>query len=776
MMIYFIRITESTKDVSMQRGDIIQLCSMHSTDNAYRMTNRDGDYVYGTPAELMETIEANGGKSELYYYDEEKVGVFKCVFSNHPKFERGKVYVCDIGNYNADAECPFASCISGVNLTNDDVREEPEYDDSPRMLFVNILHSLVEKENARFEQSDFKHYLEQTLPKLDAEFVPKKFDKYIPADSEIEKIKREMIRLFDEYDHVWSQEGVDDILYEWRENKGELISAFMAHPNYNGNFQIVFSNETYVSEINKNAGYNFMAWVRSEFSPNTQLEEKKIFGKTMDELNLERTYLNATLPLVVPIESNGKLELLNYDLFENKRREIDKIAFTLQLFGDSKYTEASVEKKRNCGYLFDWIASYHTDRIDEASADEINLYLPELRVREGQKTTKVVGKIMRYYGIDKIDGYAKMFAKYCDAINVIKVTRHTILSVNPIDYLTQSFGNSWSSCHTIDKTNKRNVNGDHYEGQYCSGTMSYMLDKSSFVLYTVDKNYEGNTFYEMPKINRCMFHVENNKIVQGRCYPQAEDGNNELYTQLRVLVQKTIADIWKVPNMWRLKRSSLGDYIRSTGTNYEDYFHYSGCNVSLFKFSDSETLNNPVHIGHYPICPSCGEEHDESNYLACDDCRNDWYCPECGAIVSRGDDYYEIDGERFHADCVFWCEYHERYEPRSVMYTEVYNYGLICEQAYESGNFNYCDDCEEVRYSDVTEVVRENGYHDFVCDDCLEENYRYCEEDDEYVHVNLTESCYQCGRVVSMENAHETPDRMIVCEHCYAEMENTEAV
>ena len=48
--------------------------------------------------------------------------------------------------------------------------------------------------------------------------------------------------------------------------------------------------------------------------------------------------------------------------------------------------------------------------------------------------------------VDGSEAYDK-FAKYADSINPIKVKRHTVLSVHPIDYYTMSFGNSWTSCH-----------------------------------------------------------------------------------------------------------------------------------------------------------------------------------------------------------------------------------------------------------------------------------------------------------------------------------------
>ena len=184
--------------------------------------------------------------------------------------------------------------------------------------------------------------------------------------------------------------------------------------------------------------------------------------------------------------------------------------------------------------------------------------------------------------------------------------------MNPLDYLTMSFGNSWASCHTIDKTNKRRM-PNSYEGMYSSGTVSYMLDKPSMVFYTVDAAYEGKDFWHEPKINRQMFHWAEDKLVQGRLYPQDNDGNGGAYTPYREIVQKIMSEIFEFPNLWTVSKGTdaASKYVVSEGTHYRDYESYSNCTLSRPKGSENEEYfrseDLTEHNGRW-LCDSCLEE------------------------------------------------------------------------------------------------------------------------------------------------------------------------
>ena len=767
----FIRITKTSREVEFRRGKLLQVGK--SGRNLYVVS--EGEKYYGDGlVQLTNEIINRGGDCVAYVFDNAIHSCYRCRRStDSSKFEEGKFYMVNVENYNLDMENPFRYCIEGMELMNSDFETMPTYYTDPQTLFVSIVTALGDQ--STFTTASFESYLENTLPKLESEFQAKRFDPYILTDEERETLKEKIIETLKTYNHPYTKNGVDDILDEWISNKGELITAFMSHPNYNGNFQIVFSNEVYAESINKRAGAYFTDWIYSNYNFDNLLVKAKLFGRTRSEWQRERSYLTATMPLVVPMVNGDEMELVNYDLYKSRREAIDKITFILQLM-TQEYTQESVDARNTAGTLVDEIRRYRSDRVDEQLAKNVNRCMPEIRAREGQKTTKVVGKIMKHYGIDKISDYTKAYAKYCDQINTIRTTRHTVLSLHPMDYLTMSFGNSWSSCHTIDKDNIRNRPGDGYRGAYCSGTLSYMLDATSFVLYTVKSDYTGNTFYEQDKISRCMFHVGKEKIVQGRCYPQSDDGNSEIYTQLRNLVQKTMADIWGIPNMWKIQRDNLEYMIRAKGTNYRDFFHYSGCNISKFKYSEAEIADEVIVIGHDPICPVCGDEHGEEQYLSCCDEgeENEVYCPVCGDRVGFGESI-EYDGVVYHEECGFYCEYHNRWEPNSETHYYVQSYGNVCEDAVRyTDSFFRCDCCDEYYHADELRwVVNNDNMEITVCEACSD-NY-FTNIDGTYYDNDLVTTCEECGAYCLIENTTET-DSGDICARCAEERSGLEEV
>ena len=232
-----------------------------------------------------------------------------------------------------------------------------------------------------------------------------------------------------------------------------------------------------------------------------------------------------------------------------------------------------------------------------------------------------------------------------------------------------SFGNSWSSCHTIDKLNDRNC-PNNYRGMYSGGTLSYMLDGASIVFYTVDRKYDGTDFEFEPKVNRCMFHIGEDKIIQGRVYPQNNDGDQTIYNEIRAIMQKTMSEIFNVNNFWILKQgtSACAEMSESCGAHYRDYTNFGNCNVSWLKPSEGKLKNtNRITIGHRGICPTCGTEHGSSDSIICDDCFDEVKrCPHCGRRVGEND-HIEIDGQVYCSSCARYCSHHQRYEIDTMM-------------------------------------------------------------------------------------------------------------
>lgn len=509
---------------------------------------------------------------------------------------------------------------------------------------------------------------------------------YNITEQERKTLVNGMVNLFDEYDYEYTFTAIDTIIDKWCTNKATLIEAFKKHPNYvDGKFLISFDVD-YEREIDTDIINNFRDWA---------------YGCLCDR------------KIELPEEAKNE-----YDYLEVKGAVL------------------------TC--LYYRVLSYKSRLLDEDTANDINRVFPEMKAREGQKTTRIANKILTYLNFHKHPDYNREFAKYADALTPLTIKRHTILSINPLDYLTMSFGNSWSSCHTIDKHNKRGMpNG--YEGQYSSGTMSYLLDGVSMVLYVVDSKYDGNEYYTQPKINRQMFHYGVDKLIQGRLYPQGNDGNGEQYTQYRQVVQSIIAECFGFPNRWVKKSESIYDLTESLGTHYRDYTSFNDCNITIPRDTDNTKI---MVIGHEPICIECGAYHEESETINC--CHTGYCtCVRCGCQIDT-DDAIEIDGEYYCEDCVTFCEdcneYHLNDDVRYVSSVGRY----VCDDCLEE-YYRRCDDCDEYYPTDEMYYERINGqYHD-VCENCLDEYYR----------------CEDCGDYFSPHNVVEDEDTGdYYCRNC----------
>ena len=389
---------------------------------------------------------------------------------------------------------------------------------------------------------------------------------------------KSMKSLLDEYNYQYREAALNDIIDKWASEKAPLIKAFKKHPNYlKGKFMISFDMD-YERTIDTQAVRYFKDWL---------LDIPVVMYKDdiPDDIKRRKGYWDAYLPS----------RLYNF---------------------------------------FDDLVCYPDKTISECTADILADIIPEVRVAPGQKTSRAINKICHYLGYDKHPDYNREYAKFADALSPMIIKRHTLLSINPLDYLTMSFGNSWASCHTIDKKNIRNM-PDSYSGTYSAGTISYMLDGSSMVFYTVHSDYVGTEYWAQPKINRQMFHWGEDKLVQGRLYPQSNDGDGSAYAPYRQIVQEIMSIIFDFPNLWTVK-SGTGEsyrYIISRGTHYRDYNSYDSCTTSRVAQSRNE---KKFIVGAEPICIECGSIHMESeNINHCVEIGKEYICSVCGRHINE---------------------------------------------------------------------------------------------------------------------------------------------
>lgn len=492
-----------------------------------------------------------------------------------------------------------------------------------------------------------------------------------------------------------------------------------------------------------------------------------------------------------------------------------------------------------------------------------------LHIAKGMKPSRAINKFFTETGVSRIANYEKEFAKLSDYLTSGTIRRRITLSVNPMDYLRMSEGNSWKSCHLV---------RDH--GCYSNGVFSYMMDGQSMVLSLLDPENDEEPYLQK-KINRMMFFLnDNGDILQSRLYPQVRIPAIEDF--LAKWVNTQIAECLDVENNYSVSvlDTACINYVESFGSHYRDY----GCHdFGQRIWTQNGNMPEMFNIGHESYCVQCGEinsrngeiiccdcEHDShDNYLSiyihyrcpnsnrlfmfiedakfnpednhyylkygvcqdcgkiffdrhiyCEECRENHddvlICAECGEVITE--DPIEIDGEMYCEHCVD--EYFEvcadcgEYERRDNMYYIEDREEYICEDCYNRGEYFCCPDCDRYYTSDYATYVEGVGdvcngclddyyycadcgryfcsddvhyverYGEYICDECIDERYVWCEECEEYVLAeDATEidgdyycqscvdeyawRCDHCGEL-HMGRPHEV-DSMCLCEDCFDE-------
>lgn len=436
-----------------------------------------------------------------------------------------------------------------------------------------------------------------------------------------DKLVNDISTLLSRYHWKNSRYGIEQMLDKFIENKRDLIEKMVKSPNYNNNLQIV-TEEDFDVTINKDCVYNELSY----FLDRIQAKEKIYStlddnGKSYDDCFVENL---VNVPSVIDINSLDKMKAINYPSGFNK----------------NKISLSSISKYNKLVTITDSFKRYYSATLDESMVEYLNGKLPKTEVNGkvtshgikagiGMKTSRAFNKVYEMFGFGKDPLYLKRFPVYADLVKEGKIKRTVVISANPIDYLTMSFGNTWASCHTIDKRNTRNMNNS-YSGAYCGGTLSYMLDGVSMVVYcpTNEKGEEKTHPEREWKIYRNMIHFKDGILIQSRVYPQANDGALDLYKKFRLIEQQEISKMLGIEHItdsngndtWIKKGASCsyGDMYNSYGVHYRDYSYSEfGGNISYIRNSN---LYSCMNIGTDGICPNCGQSINRESYIVHDYC------------------------------------------------------------------------------------------------------------------------------------------------------------
>lgn len=425
---------------------------------------------------------------------------------------------------------------------------------------------------------------------------------------DIDKLADTTMALLKKHNHRNTEHGVCTMLNEYFTNKRELIDTLASSPNYLGDMRIMVDIEL-ERTVNRGAVTTFC----NEFISRMHLRELCItkvdeHGKTLADY-----------------EANGVQSFNAKDLLKDSMAmmfvENAKHRRKFKPNGDLISSIDSFDRLH--GLFYYGFGSTVMPTISSGIIDRAAVLEPPVKLHEGMKTSRAFNKVCTEYGIDKAwpttstdeNGntrttypYDKLFAEYSDMISGTKRKLKFFISVNPLDYLTMSFGNSWSSCHSISK-----------HGGWCGGCVSYMLDSSSIITYAHTDVPES---CEEGKIYRNMFHYKNGAVLQSRIYPQDNDGKTNLYNEFWKTFTKEFSPLIGVSaDSWNSKRGNYSNQIKSTGVHYPDYSHHQ------FMFYTTKEIDGAnkttIPIGHKRICTYCGKTTDDftSSSTAHDNCR-----------------------------------------------------------------------------------------------------------------------------------------------------------
>ena len=581
-----------------------------------------------------------------------------------------------------------------------------------------------------------------------------------------EAIIQEMCDLFDgklleDIDYGYSYSAVKSIcdISEDAKTRGGILPLLRRHPKWNEEKRMIMFDADYTRNINMQAVNDFANWIKREIIADAE--------KTYGYFSGEYDHVKEKAWRLADFMYSCDGQFLN-PTWDERIEDINSLNENYKIRNNMKFCKAVLKICREEGWnkLGGEYISYagiygFTDYTDYATKE---IYVIPHNEDEARKVNEYAGKQVVDFSNDDYIGktyivkakmckwFDKKYAELCDETNPLKITRHTVISLNPLDFMLMSNGTSWDSCHDIHGSG----------GCYSAGTVSYLMDENSFIFYTVHPEYNGDNIELQPKVQRQVFSFKNGTLFQSRLYPQENDyGAEHTYKEIREIVQKIIADCLEVPNLWAAPCRdicTINTYITRgyDACNYPDWESgNSGSNHCVLSRLQTEEGYTSMVLGVEPLCIECGEYHCDTESINC--CGNGRYrrCECCG--------------ERHYYDDIHWCEDVGEYR---------------CDNCC-----NYCEDCDEYVAGETYEVHYRSRYGStytrYVCESCLE-NYAYCDECGDYWHIDdiyyiddeticpncfddVTAPCSKCGEVHLKENMRETEDGEWICEDCDGE-------
>lgn len=441
--------------------------------------------------------------------------------------------------------------------------------------------------------------------------------------------------------------------------KSYLMEIFKNSPYHNGKGQLILPMEV-ERPIDEDIISSYSSYIKYIALNYYLTKEATINGYTYSDAESKKEKLRVFIRAVNYMNLSDEDIIIKGVPFSEYRKEYDLLAsiiWDFEISDEYYYAGNGIYTTRENKNLYDK-ACVIADAIkhcigkqleDESDIEKLANAFPHSQCRKGIKISRVVQKCLKELGLYQIamenekETFNKKYAAWTDAVSPMKVKKWSVLSINFVDFLTMSHGDTWTSCLNTDK------NGKFTEGKYWNGfnskrTLDYALDPSTMVFYTVDENYNGVDFELQPKSSRQLFHFGENKLVQARLYPQSSVSRRNIYTQYRTNVEFLLADAMGEANLWSSPvRGTIGCKGDVVNIPYDSYYdgdyidflniacHDNGerdfqseVNYVVFRGSSNREDNGvPMIVGSTDaVCIICGDDMGESYHdsIVCNYC------------------------------------------------------------------------------------------------------------------------------------------------------------
>lgn len=412
--------------------------------------------------------------------------------------------------------------------------------------------------------------------------LKKKWSKYCDTD----KLVNDTSELLTKYGHRNSEHGICVVLDKYFEAKEPLIKMFMTSNHYIGDMRIAVKRD-FERKINS-------------------YEVNSFCGRFSEGVNARERLLKYT-------DDDGKV-VSDYFTTGYKKVDIKTITSDKKIGKQKSKIEGFHLESGSTNESYNKLCEFNNAIYQFGNISLSKIYADNkfgaVDIPAGMKTSRAFNKVCAHYGIDKADGYNKLFAQYADLVSDNSRQLYFVISLNPLDYLTMSIGESWHSCHTI-----KGYNGD---GSMCAGgCVSYMLDTSSIITYVI-QNIDA-PIHEHGKIYRQMYFYNDNLFIQSRLYPQGNDGAINLYEKFRYLMQEEFCELLNLnENLWKYTtRNDAGRYRIDRGHHYIDP---TGSMFYPAEKLSSLSDHGAIKIGSQSYCFYCGDVQPTRRRLSHHDC------------------------------------------------------------------------------------------------------------------------------------------------------------